>query len=173
MSLSVLTSFAGSIILGIVTVLFFQCMGALFDPVNRTRGRGIQWGLVIHTTIMFAFVTISTGMGLNLQSISHVDNREFPGDGPLPPGPLGYKQLIYSNAVSVVPNLAFTLNQWLADGLLVSMHYTQFPKCLTWVIALALSLLHYLCRKSLGYCLSLLNISHLFGYALEFSATLW
>ena len=59
-------------------------------------------------------------MGLNLQSISHIDNREFPGDKLFRPGPLGYKESIYSNAISVIPNLAFLLNQWLADGLLVS-----------------------------------------------------
>jgi len=28
----------GAIFYGIVVVLFFQCMNALFDPVNRTRG---------------------------------------------------------------------------------------------------------------------------------------
>lgn len=59
-------------------------------------------------------------MNLNLQSISYIDNRGFPGGGLLSPGPLGYQFLIYSKATSVVPNIMFLLNNWLADGLLAS-----------------------------------------------------
>ena len=94
-------------------------MGALFNPANRTKG-GIRWGLVAHTVAMFSFVTISTALNLDIQSFSYIDNREFPGNGGIPPGPLGYQFLIYSKAISVVPSIMFILNQWLADGLLVS-----------------------------------------------------
>lgn len=94
-------------------------MAALFSPVNRKRG--IKWGLVAHTVAMFSFATVYTGTGLDLQSISYIDNRDFPGiDGVLSPGPLGYEFLIYSNAINVVPTLMFQFNNWLADGLLVS-----------------------------------------------------
>ena len=106
-------------ILGIVIVLFFHCMAALFNPINRRR-EGIKWSLVSYTAVMFSFVTIFTAMNLNIQSISYIDNREFPGvDGVLPPGPLGYQWSIYSNVLTIVPNLMFVLNNWLADGLLV------------------------------------------------------
>lgn len=88
-------------------------MGTLLDPTNRTRG-GIKWGLVVHTVAMFSFLTIYTGMNLDLQSISYVDNREFPD------APLLYQFNISTTAISVVPNVMFPLNQWLADGLLVS-----------------------------------------------------
>ena len=87
-------------------------MGALLDPASRTKG-GIKWGLVAHTAAMFSFVTIYTGMSLNLQSISYVDNRAFPA------GPLVYQLSISTQAVSIVPNIMFPLNQWLADGFLV------------------------------------------------------
>lgn len=101
-------------------MLFFQCMTALFNPVNRRR-EGIQWGLVAYTTAMFAIVTVFTAMNLDIQSISFIDNREFPGIvGILPPGPLGYQFLIYSKVISIVPNIMFLLNNWLADGFLVS-----------------------------------------------------
>jgi hypothetical protein len=93
-------------------------MGALFNPTNR-NGEGVRWGLVAYTAIMFSFVTIFTAMNLDIQSISYIDNREFPGNDELPPGPLGYETLIYSKAISVVPNLMFLMNNWLADGLLV------------------------------------------------------
>jgi hypothetical protein len=76
---------------------------------------------VAYTLVTFSFGTIATGMGLNLQSISRIDGRDFPGSGDsLPPGPLGYKGLIFTKAISIVPNTTFQLNQLLADGLLVS-----------------------------------------------------
>ena len=95
-------------------------MGALINPTNRRR-QGIKWGLVSYTVIMFSFVTIFTAMNLNIQSVSYIDNREFPGvENVLPPGPLGYQWFLYSDVLTIVPNLMFLLNNWLADGLLVS-----------------------------------------------------
>ena len=102
-------------------------MGAFFDPIDRAGRRGAKWGYVLHTATMFSLVTISVAMGLNLQSISHVDNREFSADGQFPPGPLGYKEFIYTKAISLVPNSIFQLNQWLADGLLVSFVEPSCP----------------------------------------------
>lgn len=95
-------------------------MGALLGPVDRTKG-GIKWGLVAYVTAMFSFATIYTGMSLDIQSISYVDYREFSGDdGVGDPGPLGYQTLVFSDAINVVPNTMFLLNNWLADGFLVS-----------------------------------------------------
>ena len=117
--LFLLTSFARFIVLGIVIVMFFQCITALFDPANRRR-EGTKWALVIYTVLMFSFVTIYTGMISHILSISFVDNREFPGAGDkFPPGPIGYKTFIYPKAITTVPSLMFLLNNWLADGLLV------------------------------------------------------
>ena len=112
---------------GIVIAIFFQCMEALFSPCYRTRG-GVRWGLVAYTVTTFSFVTIFTAMNLDIQSVSYIDNREFPGNDALPPGPLGYQYLIYSKAISIVPNLMFLLNNWLADGLLVSFAFTWVPR---------------------------------------------
>ena len=111
--------------------MFFQCMSALFDPVNRTKG-GAKWPLVAHTAVMFSFVTVYIATSLDLQSISYIDNREFPGiDGIVPPGPLGYQLSIYYKAIDLVPNLMVLLNNWLADGLLVSSVPALVPECLT------------------------------------------
>ena len=68
---------------------------------------------------MFSIATVYTATNLNVQSVSFVDNREFPGvEGVLPSGPLGY---LWSNSrvLCTVPNLMFLLNSWLADGLMV------------------------------------------------------
>lgn len=116
--ISVPTSFF-LFIIGILIVLFFQCMAALLDPARRRR-EGVRWGLVFYTVAMFSFSTVLTGMGLNIQSLSFIDNREFPGiEGVLPPGPLGYQGLVRPMAFSIIPNLMFFLNNWLAEGLLV------------------------------------------------------
>jgi hypothetical protein len=95
-------------------------MSALLNPAYPTR-EGIRWGLVAHTVAMFSFVTIFTALNLDLQSISYIDNRDFPGNSSMfPPGPLGYQIFIYSKALNVVPTVMFHLNTCLADGLLVS-----------------------------------------------------
>ena len=67
-------------------------------------------------------------MNDDIQSISFIDNREFPGVGDtIPPGPLGYQLFIYSKPITIVPNLMFLLNNWLADGLLVSFASFLIP----------------------------------------------
>lgn len=109
----------GPIFYGIVVTLFLQCMGALLNPASNARGY-MKWGLVAHTVAMFLFVTVYATINLNLQSISYVDNRGYPGSGDiLPPGPFGYQSLTYSKPISLVSSVMFQLNQWLADGLLL------------------------------------------------------
>lgn len=95
-------------------------MSALLNPINR-RTRAVKWGLVVHTGIMFVLVTICCALAIDYQRVSYVDNRGFPGvDGVLPSGPLGYEPLTYADAINFAPGLLFLLNQWLADGFLVS-----------------------------------------------------
>ena len=107
-------------ILGIVIMLFFHCMATLFNP-DRRRGEHIKWGLVFYTTAMFFVVTVQTAMNLDIQSVSYIDNRNFPGTtDALPPGPYGYPLFIAAGALNVSPNAMFFLNDWLADGLMVS-----------------------------------------------------
>ena len=105
-------------------MLFFQCMAGLLDPARR-RKEGIRWGLVSYTVATFSIATVYTAVNLNGQSLSFIDNREFPGvEGELPPGPLGYLWL-NSRILCAVPDMLFLLNNWLADGLLVS--YSRGP----------------------------------------------
>ena len=55
-----------------------------------------------------------------MKSISYVDNRKFADNYGLPPGPYVYEASLGSKAIYIVPNLMFVLNNWLADGVLVS-----------------------------------------------------
>ena len=106
--------------LGVTIILFFRCIAALFNPVHR-RGEPIKWGLVSYTVVMFSLVTIGTAMQLDLESISYINNREFRSfRNGIPPGPAGYDAIIQSNAIVIIQNIAFALNNWLADGFLVS-----------------------------------------------------
>ena len=109
------------VILGIVVTLFFRCVGALLNPINRTR-EGVRWGLIAYTAATVLFVTIFTVTTLCMQSLSYIEDREFFNTNDfLPPGPLGYFGFSYSDAINVVPNIMFYLNTWLINGLLVSL----------------------------------------------------
>ena len=94
-------------------------------------GKRFKWILVAHTVTMFSLVTINTTINLNIQSFSYIDNRESPYlefaliDGLL------YEYLTYSEPIDLVPAVAFVLNGWLADGLLVSHTSSSFTRHLT------------------------------------------
>ena len=102
---------------GIVVVLFFECMKTLLNLVDPTRGR-IKWGLVAHTTVMFSFVTLFTVI-TNIPP-DYIENREYPGNKEYPPGPFGYGLSCYADPLGLFISSTFYLNQWLADGILVS-----------------------------------------------------
>ena len=94
-------------------------MGVLLSPANPIKKK-IKWALVVHTVALFLFLTIPVGIDLNYLFITYIENREFPGDDEHPPGPLGYDDRLHNKAAFSVFNFMFPLNQWLADGLLVS-----------------------------------------------------
>ena len=102
-------------------------MSALLDPMNRARW-GIKWSLVAHTLAMFSLATIYTGITLDIQSISFIDNREFPGSDLFPPGPVGYQVFILDKAIGITPSVFAVVNNWLADGLLVSPMSDSVPQ---------------------------------------------
>ena len=116
-------------VLGLLTMLFFQCMVALRNPVHR-REEGTNWWLVSYTVAMFSFVTVYTAMNLHIQSNSFIDNRQDIPAGSWPAsisGPLHYQESIRITALSLIPNVMFSLNNWLADGLLVSSLFDATP----------------------------------------------
>ena len=67
---------------------------------------------------MFSLVTVHIATNSHVLSISYIDNRDFPGK--LNPGPYGYQGDISYRAINVIPRAALCLNNWSADGLLVS-----------------------------------------------------
>ena len=129
--------------LGVIVDLFFRCMSALLHPVDRTRMR-IRWGLVVYTVVMFSFATIFTAMTFEVQSISYVDNRKFPGF-PFPDSPLGTSSTFLTRGSSLL------------------------PRCLTLATPLALSLLCSLCHELSGHCTPMPNVPCFFGCAFKSS----
>ena len=157
-------------ILGMLVVLFFKCMTSLLNPIYR-RGERIKWGLVSYTAVMFALATVLTGMSLHILSISFIDNREFSHpEGRLHPGPYGYFEWIYYKPINIIPNAAFCLNNWLADGLLVSSLFDsdRLSRRLT-PSPLAPPLLRVLLQESLGHRHTLPHVPRFCGYAFVFS----
>jgi len=127
--LSICTNFNRLVILGVVILLFFQCMAAFLNPVHR-RGEGIKWWLVSHIVAMFSFVTVYTAMNLHIQSKSFIDKRKdhvSPDSTVVGSGPLHYQSNIHGVALGIIPYVMFNLNNWLADGLLVSSLFDAAP----------------------------------------------
>ena len=106
-------------ILGVVIILSFQCIAALFNPAHR-KGEPIKWGLVSYTAVTFTLATVFTTINLAIQVASYIDNRAVPGveDLQIPPGPFGYILALVAPGVAL--SAVFALSNWLADGLLVS-----------------------------------------------------
>ena len=78
--------------------------------------------------LIFTFATVLTAMQLDIQSISFIDNRKFPGlKGLAPPGPLGFQASSWSGPLILTPGLVYILTNWLADGLLVSSLFDATP----------------------------------------------
>ena len=172
-SLSTLTPFVWSITLGIVVILFFQCIGALVDPANNI-GRGVKWGLVAHTTALFLFLMIPTALDLYQASIEFIDNRSFPGTEEIPaPGPIGYVVSLNLDPVTIVFITMFPLNQWLADGLLVISISNPSLKHLTRSTSPVIPLFYYLFHELLGHGLPEPDVPRLCWYVLNFLAGRW
>ena len=94
-------------------------MATLLNPAHPIR-KGIRWALVAHTVALFSFLTIPFGIAFDNLPIEYINNREFPGGDGVPPGPIGSLSLLAPGATNTVFGAMFPLNQWLADGLLVS-----------------------------------------------------
>ena len=94
-------------------MVFFRCMAGLFDPVHR-RGERVKWGIVSYTAVMFFLTTVLIAVNFDINSVSFIDNRQFPG------GPGEYLETVLPMSLNPVADTMAIFNSWLADGLLVS-----------------------------------------------------
>ena len=93
-------------------MVFFRCMAGLFDPVHR-RGEPVKWGIVSYTAVMFFLTTVLIAVNFDINSVSFIDNRQFPG------GPGEYLETVLPMSLNPVADAMAIFNSWLADGLLV------------------------------------------------------
>ena len=165
-----LTSRVRFVILGIVIVLFFNCLSALLGPANRARSL-IKWALVAHVGAMFTFQTISIATQLHIESISYIDNRALPdSDGSGYSGPFAYEFLIYNDSISMTSLGTFLLNNWLADGLLVGPVTNSVTQVFNLSLPPALPLLCYFFKQLLGDGHPIPDVPYLFECVLSSSA---
>ena len=83
--------------------------------------------LVSYVCIMFFFGSVFAIVNGYYVQIDFVNYRNFPGIGKvLPPGPAGYSLYTFSDRLSVLGNVAYTLANWFADGLLVRLFLHPF-----------------------------------------------
>ena len=94
-------------------------MTALLGSANRTR-KANSWGLIAHTVAMFSVATIPLAIVLFVLSAAYINGREFVDTDGVPLGPLGYLSLPKFYVAGIVTDSGVEVNQWLADGLLVS-----------------------------------------------------
>ena len=87
-------------------------MIALLRPKH---GRPQNFMLATYTFLLFALGTVFMAMNIHLAQLGFIDDRNFPG------GPEAYEEFRYDSALAVIPNAAFILSNWLADGLLASI----------------------------------------------------
>ncbi|KAG5644541.1 hypothetical protein DXG03_008196 [Asterophora parasitica] len=107
------------ILYGITIILFFQCMRGLLLP-RKSSGipRNIYMG--VYTFALFGLGTVFIAMNARNNELAYIDYRGFPG------GPVMFTFSRYNKAIVIVPNAAFILANWLADGLLVSSLFLNF-----------------------------------------------
>ncbi|KAJ7699276.1 hypothetical protein B0H17DRAFT_1006214 [Mycena rosella] len=99
-------------VFGIAISLFLQAMYLLIDgPPRRHEKRNIP--LISYTVVLFALGTVFVGMDLNSLKLMFVYNRNAPG------GPTAYALSQYGKPITVVPNAAAIINDWLAAGFLL------------------------------------------------------
>ena len=111
-------------ILGIAVALFFRCMNALLNPVTSKK-RAIKWVFVFHTTAMFSIVTALTAIKAYILFSNYSGYLKFRPLLGNTTGPIRYLRIDEDSAAF---NILFTLNQWLADGLLVSSISESFTQ---------------------------------------------
>ena len=81
---------------------------------KKTKGRA-DWILALYITTIFLTGLVYLSFDIQTQQLEFVDYRNFPG------GPEVYQNSHYNTITWVIPNAAFIVTEWLADGFLVSV----------------------------------------------------
>ncbi|KAF5367780.1 hypothetical protein D9615_010510 [Tricholomella constricta] len=100
------------IMFGFTIILFFRCMRGLLWP-RKHSGFPRNPSMALYTFVLFSLGTVFVAMNARNSELAYIDYRGFPG------GPLAFTFSRYSTAIVVIPNAAFILANWLADGLLL------------------------------------------------------
>ncbi len=98
---------------GALFVLFVQCTSLLLKQTKRSNyWTKVPFLLIVF--LIFLFSTLFNGAMMKYTQLAFIENRNFPG------GPNAYEDNMFAIPVNAMGNVAFTLSQWLCDGLIVS-----------------------------------------------------
>jgi len=107
---------------GALLVLFIQCTALLLKQTKRSTYRTKVPFLII-VFLIFFFATLFNGAIMKFTQLAFIENRNFPG------GPNAYENAEFAIPVDSMGNVAFTLSQWLCDGLIIWRYMMIFKGC--------------------------------------------
>jgi hypothetical protein len=119
---------------------------------KKSRNLKSNWWLLLYIVAMFILGTLFLAGDIVMSTKAWIDNRNFPGipAAGLPPGPNGYVLVEFSAPQTMMANAAYSIQSWLADGLMVSIftYATRRTKC------------HFPSVISLSHCLRIQLLGH-------------
>lgn len=97
--------------LGVHATLYFICLSLFWS--SRKRDLKTSWIFGTYITINFILGSIGNAANILDTQYTFIDNRAFPG------GPLAYAVVSYGIPFNVAGFVAYVINAWFQDGLLV------------------------------------------------------
>ncbi|GJJ11029.1 hypothetical protein Clacol_005260 [Clathrus columnatus] len=108
----------GAVAYGVHATLYIYCL-SLFWSLRKREPRK-SWIFGAYITINFILGSIGNGVNTVETQYAFIDDRDFPG------GPLAYSFATSSITVNVVGFVAYVVNAWFQDGLLLYRFFIIF-----------------------------------------------
>ncbi|EPQ61278.1 hypothetical protein GLOTRDRAFT_125003 [Gloeophyllum trabeum ATCC 11539] len=102
--------YLGAMTYAVHALLFFKCAFILLDRRSSPKSN-LRW--LVYVSLLFVVATVQVGASIKFMQMTWIDNRNFPG------GPAMYIQMVFSAWINTVSNVAYVINNFLADGLLI------------------------------------------------------
>ena len=108
----------GAVGYGVQFTLFANCFVLLWKQISRDNLRQ-KLPFMIYICVMFSLGTIFMVCSAAFTQMAFITHRNYPG------GPNAVENDFLSAPIDEGGNVAFVMAAWLADGLLVRLHFAQ------------------------------------------------
>ena len=115
----------GSVFYGIQFTLFVGCITALWQQTTRSN-RNISAALMAYVGVMFSLGTIFMVCSAAFTQMVFITDRNYPG------GPDAVENDFFAAPIDEGGNVAFVIQCWLADALLVRISHRKIAAVLTY-----------------------------------------